>query len=65
MSLPIRVSQNIPPFLGGEGGEVALRPVLDFIEENKNMVKVNALGRGLTAPEEVDRRKREAAGRLA
>jgi hypothetical protein len=60
MSLPIGVSQNRPPFLGGEGREVALRPVLDFFEEDEKMVKVNALVWGLSAPEKVDGRKREA-----
>ena len=61
--LPICVSQNRSPFLGGEGREVALGPVLDFIEEQKVVVIIDALVRGLTTPEQVDRRKREAARR--
>jgi len=58
--LPVRVSQNEAPFLGGEGGEVAFRPVLDFIEKEKVMVIVDALVMGFNTPEEVDRGKRKA-----
>src|SRR6266702_433453 len=61
--LPVCVSQNGSPFLGGEGREVALEPVLDFVEEQEVVVIVDALVRGLATPEEVDRRKREATRR--
>ena len=61
--LPICVSQNRLPFLGGEGWEVVLGLVLDFIEEQKVVVIIDALVRGLTTPEQVDWRKRKVARR--
>jgi len=50
--------------LGGEGWEVVLRLILDFIEEYEEMVKVEVLVQGLTTPQEVDRGKHKVMRRL-
>jgi hypothetical protein len=58
--LPIRVSQNEAPFLGGEGWEVVQWPTVDFIEKKEIMVIVYALVMGFNTPEEVERGKHKA-----
>jgi hypothetical protein len=50
--------------LGGEGREVTLGPILDFIEEQEVMIEVDTLVLRFTTPEEMNGWKREATGRL-
>jgi hypothetical protein len=48
--------------LGGEGQKVALRSILDFIEEQEVMIVVDMLVLRLTTPEEMNGWKHEVTG---